>query len=398
MEVLRPDRSFVATCLRFATVYGTSPRMRFDLTVNEFTRDLLVKQELLVFGEQFWRPYIHVRDAAQAIAYVLTTPASVVAGEVFNVGNTQENYRKLDIVDLLRERLPDGVVNFVRRDEDPRDYRVSFEKFVDRVGFKPGRTLAEGIDEVCGLLRSGLIEDPYAPELQELTMTSAPAATCELPRLAARGAGRAAHAAAAGAPRHAFTVDVEDWYQSCLDYDAPITDRVVAQRRPDPRRPRRVRRERRRSSSRDGSRRRFPNLVASLVAQGHEVQSHGYSHRPLYSMDRAELRDELERAKKTVEDAAGTAVTAFRAQDFSILSRNLWALETLADVGFEVDSSIFPMRSRHYGIANWRARAALPRRPRRRAHPRGPGRDLVVLAGSGSRSPAAATSACSRAG
>jgi len=162
MEVLRPDRSFVATCLRFATVYGTSPRMRFDLTVNEFTRDLLVKQELLVFGEQFWRPYIHVRDAAQAIAYVLATPASVVAGEVFNVGNTQENYRKLDIVDLLRERIPEGVVNFVRRDEDPRDYRVSFEKFVDRVGFTPSRTLGEGIDEICGLLRSGLIEDPYA--------------------------------------------------------------------------------------------------------------------------------------------------------------------------------------------------------------------------------------------
>ena len=93
---------------------------------------------------------------------MLTTPASVVAGEVFNVGNTQENYRKLDIVDLLRQRFPDGKVNFVRRDEDPRDYRVSFEKFVDRVGFTPSRTLGEGIDEICGLLRSGLIEDPYA--------------------------------------------------------------------------------------------------------------------------------------------------------------------------------------------------------------------------------------------
>jgi polysaccharide deacetylase family protein (PEP-CTERM system associated) len=84
------------------------------------------------------------------------------------------------------------------------------------------------------------------------------------------------------------------------------------------------------------------------------VQSHGYSHRPLFAMTRAELRDELERAKGTVEDAAGTAVTAFRAQDFSILTENLWAVELLADVGFEVDSSIFPMRSRHYGIPGWR--------------------------------------------
>ena len=154
-------------------------------------------------------------------------------------------------------------------------------------------------------------------------------------------------------PRNAFTVDVEDWYQSCLDYDAPITDRVV------------------RNVDRillvlddcgikgtffiQGKvAEAFPSLVSSLVAEGHEVQSHGYSHKPLYSMNRVALRSELERAKKTVEDAAGTPVTAFRAQDFSILSGNLWAIESLAEVGFEVDSSIFPMRSRHYGIAKWR--------------------------------------------
>jgi polysaccharide deacetylase family protein (PEP-CTERM system associated) len=155
------------------------------------------------------------------------------------------------------------------------------------------------------------------------------------------------------APRNAFTVDVEDWYQSCLDYDAPITDRVV------------------RNTDRilavldecgvkgtffvQGKvAEAFPRFVASLVAEGHEVQSHGYSHRPLFSMNRSELEDELERAKKTVEDAAGTPVTAFRAQDFSILGRNLWAFDALAEAGFEVDSSIFAMKSRHYGIAGWR--------------------------------------------
>jgi polysaccharide deacetylase family protein (PEP-CTERM system associated) len=153
-------------------------------------------------------------------------------------------------------------------------------------------------------------------------------------------------------PRNAFTVDVEDWYQSCLDYDAPITERVV------------------RNVDRilavldecgiKGSffvqgrvAETFPKLVGTLVSNGHEVQSHGYSHRPLFAMNRIELRDELERAKKTVEDAAGSPVTAFRAQDFSIMAGNLWALETLADVGFEIDSSIFPVRTRHYGIANW---------------------------------------------
>lgn len=153
-------------------------------------------------------------------------------------------------------------------------------------------------------------------------------------------------------PRNAFTVDVEDWYQSCLDYDAPISDRVV------------------RNMARvlevlDAAQVKasffvqgrvaeaYPALVGELVAAGHEVQAHGYSHRPLHRMSREELRDELERAKQTVEDAAGTPVTAFRAQDFSVLAENLWALETMAEVGFEIDSSIFPMRSRHYGIGGW---------------------------------------------
>jgi polysaccharide deacetylase family protein (PEP-CTERM system associated) len=156
-----------------------------------------------------------------------------------------------------------------------------------------------------------------------------------------------------GLPRNAFTVDVEDWYQSCLDYDAPITERVIHN-------------VDRILAVLDDCKVKgtffvqgkvaetFPKLVRTLVDEGHEVQSHGYSHRPLFAMTRGELRDELERAKGTVEDAAGTAVTAFRAQDFSILAGNLWAVELLADVGFEVDSSIFPMRSRHYGIPGWR--------------------------------------------
>ena len=78
------------TCLRFATVYGVAPRMRFDLTVNEFTRDLWADKELEVFGEQFWRPYVHVRDAARSVRTALDAPEDKVAGEVFNVGRSGE--------------------------------------------------------------------------------------------------------------------------------------------------------------------------------------------------------------------------------------------------------------------------------------------------------------------
>jgi nucleoside-diphosphate-sugar epimerase len=136
--------------------------MRFDLTVNEFTRELTLDRELVVFGEQFWRPYVHVRDAARAACLALESPVEAIRGEVFNVGDTSENYRKLDIVELLRERIPEASVSYVHRDEDPRDYRVGFDKVRDRLGFKPERTVADGIDEVMGLVRSGLLGDPYA--------------------------------------------------------------------------------------------------------------------------------------------------------------------------------------------------------------------------------------------
>ncbi len=153
---------FATSCLRFATVYGTSPRMRFDLTVNEFTRDLLLTGDLVVYGEQFWRPYIHVRDAARATGLALEAPVGDVAGEVFNVGDTRENYRKLDIVELLRERIPNGQIEFVHKAEDPRDYRVGFDKIRNKLGFEASATVPDGIDEVIALLRSGLLDDPHA--------------------------------------------------------------------------------------------------------------------------------------------------------------------------------------------------------------------------------------------
>jgi nucleoside-diphosphate-sugar epimerase len=150
------------TCLRFATVFGTSPRMRFDLTVNEFTREVALDQDLVVYGEQFWRPYVHVRDAARAVIAALEAPAEDVSGEVFNVGDTDENYRKLDLVGLLRARFPEARVEFVHKNEDPRDYRVSFEKVRAKLGYEVERRVPYGIDEVVALLRSGLVEDPYA--------------------------------------------------------------------------------------------------------------------------------------------------------------------------------------------------------------------------------------------
>jgi nucleoside-diphosphate-sugar epimerase len=160
----RAANGFCPTLLRFATIYGVSPRMRFDLTVNEFTLEMVGRGRLVVYGEQFWRPYVHVADAARAVSAVLEAPIEAVRGEVFNVGATAENYRKLDIVELVRPHAPEAAVEFVEKKEDPRDYRVSFEKVKRSLGFTPSHRVPDGIVEVARLVRLGVLTDFDAAE------------------------------------------------------------------------------------------------------------------------------------------------------------------------------------------------------------------------------------------
>jgi nucleoside-diphosphate-sugar epimerase len=155
-----PVNSMVTTSLRFATAYGVSPRMRFDLTVNEFVKDAFLGRKLKIYGKKFWRPYCHVEDLAQAGICVLETDRNLVDREVFNVGDTSENYQKNMIADLIKERLPGMRVGFIHKDEDPRDYRVDFNKIKDKLKFQTTKRVKDGIDEVIKLLGSGLIKDP----------------------------------------------------------------------------------------------------------------------------------------------------------------------------------------------------------------------------------------------
>ncbi|HST70119.1 MAG TPA: SDR family oxidoreductase [Solirubrobacterales bacterium] len=151
----------VPTCLRFATVYGAAPRMRFDLTVNEFTRELWADKDLEVFGEQFWRPYVHVRDAARGILRVLEAGPEEVGNDVFNVGHSDENYRKLDLVEIITGEIDRGNVSFVHRDEDPRDYKVAFEKIRERLGFSVTMRVPDGVRELLAALDGGRYADAF---------------------------------------------------------------------------------------------------------------------------------------------------------------------------------------------------------------------------------------------
>ena len=159
----RARDEFVPTVLRLATVYGVSPRMRFDLTVNEFARDAALGEKLVIFGERYWRPYVHVRDVAQAIRLALESPAAARRGEVFNVGHTDENYQKLTLSRLLQERVLGLQMEFVKAGPDPRSYRVGFEKIARTLGFQQRFRVPDGLDEVIALVRAGVIgklDDP----------------------------------------------------------------------------------------------------------------------------------------------------------------------------------------------------------------------------------------------
>ncbi len=164
LEHARSSKTPVVTILRFATVFGLSPRMRFDLTVNEFTMELLLKRKLTIFGEQFWRPYVHVRDAAQAVRLVLEAPADQVHGQAFNAGDTSQNYQKGTLAELVRRQIGDGCeIQRVQKSEDPRDYRVRFDKITQTLGFKMTRSVETGIREVINAVSSGIIDDVNHP-------------------------------------------------------------------------------------------------------------------------------------------------------------------------------------------------------------------------------------------
>lgn len=151
---------FIPTALRFATVYGVAPRMRFDLTINEFVKDGIVGRTISLYGPECWRPYCHVSDFPKAFEAVMEAPADKVHQDVFNVGDTSENYTRWMVWEAIQAAVPEARCELVHKEEDTRNYRVSFAKINQRLGFKISRTVPEGIREVRDVVRWGIINDP----------------------------------------------------------------------------------------------------------------------------------------------------------------------------------------------------------------------------------------------
>ena len=140
--------------VRLATVFGLSPRMRFDLVVNALTVRAVMDKRISIFGGGQWRPNVHCRDAARAFILALEAPASDVAGQIFNLGGEALNHRISEIGEMVARLVGDVEVEIRDDAADPRDYRVSFAKIRRVLGFEPEYSVADGIREVAAAVRA----------------------------------------------------------------------------------------------------------------------------------------------------------------------------------------------------------------------------------------------------
>ncbi|MFN8390350.1 MAG: NAD(P)-dependent oxidoreductase [Bdellovibrionota bacterium] len=150
---------FCPVVLRLATAFGLSKRMRFDLTVNEFTREMALGRPLVVYDEDTWRPYCHTGDISQAIIAALEAPSHSIRGEVFNVGSEQGNLTKRMIVERLGAYFDTSGVTYKSGGLDARNYCVSFEKIQRVLGFKAQFSVEQTMTSLAAAIRSGVFSD-----------------------------------------------------------------------------------------------------------------------------------------------------------------------------------------------------------------------------------------------
>ncbi len=153
------DKDFHPVILRFGTLYGLSPRMRFDLVANTMTAHAYFNNRVVVDGGAQWRPLLHVEDAASACVAAFEAPLKAVSGQIFSVGDTKQNYKIADIANAVHEQLPKSQVHSLDTVKDRRDYRVSFAKINRILKWHASRRLPEGIAEMAKALRAGKFKD-----------------------------------------------------------------------------------------------------------------------------------------------------------------------------------------------------------------------------------------------
>jgi len=160
MSLVKPDSDFAPVIMRMSTLYGYSPRMRFDLVVNTMTMSAYLEKQMNVFGGEQWRPLLHLDDAADAYLKVLKADLSLIKGKVYNVGSEVQNFKIKDVAETISDTLGNTKINIEHTNTDERDYRVSFKKIQDELDFSVQHTIPEASKEIYNKLESKEIKEP----------------------------------------------------------------------------------------------------------------------------------------------------------------------------------------------------------------------------------------------
>jgi len=161
------DKNFEPCVLRFATAYGLSPRMRFDLLLQEFIRDALIDKKISIFGPNHWRPLVHVDDIASACIIAIENSKNI-SGEIYNVGDNEQNYTKKHLAEMIQKHIPSSTIEVIETKQDPRNYKVSFDKIKNKLNFNISKTAEDGIDEILNKIKSGEL-DPRDGQFSNLS-------------------------------------------------------------------------------------------------------------------------------------------------------------------------------------------------------------------------------------
>jgi len=153
------DKNFCVSVLRFSSIYGSSPRMRFDISVNSMVLDLFRTQKIVVRGKSNSRPFIHIKDAIRAYQTVIKASRNILSGQIFNVGSDDQNYKMGDIAEnILKHTGKKGQLE-LGDTNDHRSYITSFKKIKENLGFVPKFTIGDGANEIYNALTTKELDD-----------------------------------------------------------------------------------------------------------------------------------------------------------------------------------------------------------------------------------------------
>ena len=149
------DDNFVVSVLRFSSIYGFSPRMRFDLAVNSLVLDLYNTGKITVYGKNNRRPFLHIKDAVRAYQLIIVANKKIIAGQIFNVGTDEQNYSIYDLAKETGDAIRHDYILEAQDTPDNRSYVASFAKIRNMLGFEPKYTVKDGAREIHSALLSG---------------------------------------------------------------------------------------------------------------------------------------------------------------------------------------------------------------------------------------------------